>query len=171
MPTGIDLTTTTSIQWSTQMQIDTLSMGRRGLARNVMQRRKKERSRTGVGLHGSEILMHCRALISDHARRCHSKLLNRDFIRSSETLFSCCSITARVSSNICSANSYAVPMGKTLVCNSACVASALRPPKDLRRVGVVGACAGSLTTVSAKGRGAVRCAVKATTLAPAELVL
>ena len=103
-----------------------------------------------------------------NAHRGYSKLLNRDFISSSVILFSCCSIRASVSSSSCKANSYAEPMGKTLLCSS-CAGSALPPAKDLRWVGLMGAWAGSRTTVSAKGSGAVRCAVNATTLAPAPM--
>ena len=99
----------------------------------------------------------------------YSKLLNRDFISSSVILFSCCSISAIVSSSSCKAISYAEPIGKTPLLTSIRAGSALPPAKDLGWVGLMGAWAGSRTTVSAKGNGAVRCAVNATTLAPAPM--
>jgi hypothetical protein len=111
----------------------------------------------------------CTSVCQRDAHRDYSKLLNRDFISSSVTLFSCCSISAIVSSSSCRANSYAEPIGKTLLLTSICAGSALPPAKDLRGVGLTGAWAGNRTTVSAKGNGAVRCAVNATTLAPAPM--
>ena len=93
--------------------------------------RKKEKSTPLSVMTGASVLerqpgVHYIMLVAFY-----SKLLVRDFIRSSEMSFSRCSISAKVSSNNCRANSYTVPKGITLLCSSGCAPPELPPAKDL----------------------------------------